>query len=571
MTPAPLTPAPRLWTLPVLYRTVLYRTVMFRNFMYRKILGFGLVLLTLGSCEKAQPLHANHVTHANEPRDIAWFDGSLDGAFIVAKRENRPVLIYWGAEWCPFCHTLKSMVFSRPDFIAKSKLFLPVYLDGDDEGAQKWGESFHIQGYPTLIVFDPDRHEIIRLGAGRDVTQYAAALDLALENIQPVDALLQAAAAGGRPLTVEECRRLAYNSWELDTLEAASFDTQASALAAAASACPKSAELEHANLVIYAAYYAAQAQSEALDQPRAQPSAQLVALQDQVADVLAQPALAANAAEALAILDDDFFKSVRLRGGLPAGGAAPGGAVAEQLRTHYVATMAAAANDPRYVLADQLGFIDAELRALKDLGKAKAPLPADVVANAQQRIDAALTAEQNPFVRSGLVNASLDILEDIGDYQRAYQIAHAEIGRASAPYYYKADLAEIAEKLGRKDEAVTLLDEAYRESQGTATRFQWGQIYVSGLLRMAPRDSQRIEDASTAVLGELDGPDRIYRRARVRLERLDRELRAWNDAAKGAHTDVLRGLRVRMQQICVKIPDTEAARSSCDAFLKTTA
>ena len=233
--------------------------------------------------------------------------------------------------------------------------------------------------------------------------------------------------------------------------------------------------------------------------------------------------------------------------------------------------MDAAAHDGRYVLADQLGFIDAKLHALKDLGKPKAPLPPDAVADARQRIDAALSAEQNPFVRSGLVNASLDILEDIGDYPAAYQIAHAEIARASAPYYYKADLAEIAEKLGHKDEAITLLDEAYRESQGAATRFQWGQLYVSGLLRMAPKDSQRIEDAGAAVLGELDGPDRIYRRARVRLEKLDRELRAWNDAAKGAHADVLQGLRVRMQQICVKIPDADAARRSCDAFLKTAA
>ena len=107
------------------------------------------------------------------------------------KRENRPVLLYWGAEWCPFCHTLKSTVFSRPDFIAKSHLFLPVYLDGDDDGAQKWGEQFGIQGYPTLIVLDADQHEIIRLGAGRDVSQYATILDLALDNLQPADVLLQ--------------------------------------------------------------------------------------------------------------------------------------------------------------------------------------------------------------------------------------------------------------------------------------------------------------------------------------------------------------------------------------------
>jgi thiol-disulfide isomerase/thioredoxin len=516
----------------------------------------GLMLL-LVSCHKAQPLHANHATHANEPPDIAWFDGSLDGAFIVAKRENRPVLIYWGAEWCPFCHTLKSTVFSRPDFIAKSKLFLPVYLDGDDEGAQKWGEEFHIQGYPTLIVIDPDHHEIIRLGAGRDVAQYAAALDVALENVQPVDALLKSVTAGGT-LKLEECRRLAYNSWELDTLEADSYGAQAQALATAAGECPADALLERASLDAYAAYYAANAESQALDQPKATPSALLAGLQDHVNEVLSQPSLAVTAAGALAMLDDNFFKSVRVRGG----------ALPDQVRDRYAATMAAAATDKRYALADQLEFLDAQLRVLKALGKPKAALPQEVVANAHRRIGDALSAEQNPFVRSGLVNASLDILEDLNDLPGAYTVAHDEIARASAPYYYKADLAEIAEKMGRKDEALTLLDEAYRESQGAATRFQWGQLYVSGLLRLAPKDTQRITDASSAVLSELDGPDRIYRRARVRLEKLDRELRAWNEAAKGSHADVLQGLHEHMQEICVKIPDADAARASCDAFLK---
>ena len=123
--------------------------------------------------------------------------------------------------------------------------------------------------------------------------------------------------------------------------------------------------------------------------------------------------------------------------------------------------------------------------------------------------------------------------------------------------------------LGTGDrEAVNLLDQAYRESQGAATRFQWGALYVSGLLRMTPKDSARIQQAGSAVLSELEGPDRIYRRARMRLERLDRELRAWNDTSKGQYGDVLQTLHAHMQEICVKIPDTEPARASCDAFLK---
>ena len=524
-----------------------------------------IVLLALAACQKAAPPPTLHATHANEPPDIAWFDGSLQGAFIVAKRENRPVLIYWGAEWCPFCHTLKSTVFSRPDFIAKAKLFLPVYLDGDDEGAQKWGETFAIEGYPTLIVLDPDRHEIIRLGAGRDVSQYAAALDLALEDVQPVDALLRSAAAG-QPLALNECRRLAYNSWDLDALEASGYAQQAAALQAAAKQCPTDAQLERADLDIFAAYYQASAESAALADDRQQPSAALSGLIDQVAQVLAQHDNAVAAAGALGSLDASFFRAVRARGPK----------FAAQFGDGYVAIMDAAASDPRYVLADQLGFVDAKLRALVALSavNAKQPgavLPKAVVAAARARIDAALAAEQNIYVRSGLVNAALNILEDLGDYPAAYQVAHAEIGRASAPYYYKADLAEIAEKLGHRDEALALLGQAYQESQGAATRFQWGQAYVSGLLRLASKDAPRIESAGAQVLSELDGTDRIYLRARVELGKLDGELRAWNSAAKDTHRDVLQALHARMQQICVKIPDGEPARTSCDAFLQPAA
>jgi hypothetical protein len=32
---------------------------------------------------------------------------------------------------------------------------------------------------------------------------------------------------------------------------------------------------------------------------------------------------------------------------------------------------------------------------------------------------------------------------------------------------------------------------------------------------------------------------------------------------------VLQGLHEHMQEICVKIPDGDAARASCDAFLKS--
>jgi len=103
-------------------------------------------------------------------------------------------------------------VFSRPDFIAKSKLSCRSTSTATTMAPRSGAKSFIYRVYPTLIVLDADRHEIIRLGAGRDVAQYAAALDVALENVQPVDALLKSVTAAGA-LTLQECRRLAYNSW----------------------------------------------------------------------------------------------------------------------------------------------------------------------------------------------------------------------------------------------------------------------------------------------------------------------------------------------------------------------
>ncbi len=494
---------------------------------------------------------------SSAPQGIGWFKGSVPEAFAAAKRTGRPVLLFWGAVWCPFCHTLKATVFVRPDFISKTRLFVPVYLDGDDAGAQAWGERFGVLGYPTLVVLDPDQHEILRLGAGHDVSEYASVLDVALEDLQPIDSVLPLAAAG-KPLNADQCRRLAFNEWTLDSIEPQRYAAQAAALQAASKACP--AGPERAQLAVYAAAFESQSEARA-HAPRAAVSPPLSALMDQVSAVLAQPELALASAPALMALDASFFQAAQRR--------SP--AVAQQLRDRYVATMDAAASAPRFVVADQLGFLDAKVNALTSLAAPHQQLPAELLNSVDARIDAALDAEKSPYVRPGLVNAALNILEDTDQYDKAYQIAKGEIHRSETPYYYQADLAEIAEKLGHQDEAIHLLDVAYHGARGPATRFQWGTLYVSGLLRMAPSQDQRVEQAALEVLGELDGPDRIAARARVRLGKLDQELRHWNSAAQGAHRQVLQTLHSRVQHICVKIPSSQPERSSCDAFLSNAA
>jgi thiol-disulfide isomerase/thioredoxin len=489
--------------------------------------------------------------HADAP-GIDWFLGDVSAAFAAARSARKPILLYWGAIWCPPCQQLKSTVFSRSDFIAKSRLFVPVYLDGDDAGAQKWGEEFRVAGYPTLVVLDADRHELMRIAGGMDLGQYATVLDNALADLQPAGALLDQAAAG-HPLNIGQCRRLAFNSWELEGGASAAANADlALHLDAASEFCPADARIERARLRIFAAEFATRAEADALKSGQP-PSPALRARVSTVDEVLSNERTATAVADALQSFGENFFRAVKARGDA----AAP-------WLARFSKVMDVTAADPDYVEADQLGAIGSKLQAIKTI---RGAISAGVARAASARVAAALARQQIPYVRSGIINAILPIYDLLGQNEQAYKVVQGELAHTATPYYYKADLGELAEELGRKSEALKWYAEGFAEAQGPATRFQWGAIYAGCLLRLQPDDAAKISSVTAQVLGELDGPDRIYRRARMRLERLDLALRKWNTTTQGAHHDVLVGLHERMQQICGKIPKTDAARSSCDAFL----
>jgi thiol-disulfide isomerase/thioredoxin len=495
-----------------------------------------------------QPVSA---AHADGP-GIAWFSGSVEQAFAAAKAQNRPVFLYWGASWCPPCQQLKATVFNRPDFIRTTQLFVPVYLDGDEPGAQKWGETFKVAGYPTLVVLNAQRAEIARIAGSMDLSQFASVLDSALSDLQPASKLLTRAA--NQPLTLNECRRLAYNGWILEPPDLAVPARLAKQLPSAAAHCPADANAERARLQIVAAYYAT---ADAAHEPAGRPaSAALKARIGDVLAILAQPQLADSVADVLKWLDESFFHAL----------AAEQPRLVPTVLAEYSAAMDSNADDSRYAAADQLGAVAAKLAAIKALGPGGS-IPKPAIAAANARIDAALAASQLPYMRSGIINSALHIYDEADENELGYTLVKGELDHTATPYYYELDLADLCEALGRKDEAVTWLARAYRESQGAATRFQWGAIYASGLMRMQPERTDEIATVTGQVLDELGGPDRIYQRARLRLGTLDKDLRAWNDAAKGAHKDVLHTLHSRMQQICGKIPAAEPARQSCDAFL----
>jgi thiol-disulfide isomerase/thioredoxin len=494
--------------------------------------------------------------HSDAP-GIAWYQGSAEAALKSAKASNKPVLLYWGAQWCPPCKQLKSAVFSRPDFIEKSKLFVAVYLDGDLPDAQKWGDVFRVSGYPTVVVLKPDGSEITRIAGNMDLSLYARVLDDALGDVRPVKDVIVLATRADAPLGAADCRRLAYHAFDLEDegiFESANLQV---AFENAARLCPAELSQERARLYVLAAVESASLQAESIGKGGKADKA-LTVLILRVNEMLANKELAMANADALRGLPQEFYLAARQT--LPQ--------IAPGMRERIMAVADAATASTRFAPADQLA---AQLIKIR-VAKAYAPdskVPTDVRTVALQTATKMLAVQQDPYVRAGVVNSAINIYIALGDWPRARDLLALEASTSNTPHYYLGDLADAEEHLGNYQRALELLAEAYQKARGPASRFQWGFQYLDGLLRLAPDDSATIEKVGTSVIAELDGPNRIHRRTLARLTRLDAALRKWNTTPQRA--TVVRKFQQRVAQACAKSPGDLATEAGCRGFGGTVA
>jgi len=489
----------------------------------------------------------SHDVDSALPPGITWFTGGVEAAFAESAKTGRPVFLYWGAVWCPPCHQLKATVFSRGDFQQKSRLFVPVFLDGDEPGAQKWAETFGISGYPSVLILNADRSEILRIAGGMDLSQYVTMLDAALEDRRPVHEVLASLAKPGARGSADDCRRVAWQAWGLEDTSVTASQRRGRQLRAADEACAGSPAEERARLAILAASnYARAATGHAGGLPKP--------LALRVGAVVADTSMAVRQLDVLLELDAAYFRALR---------DVDVALAATQLR-QYTSAMITAADAPAFARADQLGAITSGLLATQALAPDGRP-DARLVTLARERIARELALKDEPYVRSGIVTGAIGVLDALDDHAQAYDVARREIDTASSPHYFMSAVADECEALGRKDEALQWHERAYRASHGAATRFQWGSYWLIAQMKLAPDDGARVQDAGLAVLAELDAPDAIYRRSRIRLERIDVALKDWS-RGHPARATVAAALRTRTQSICDRLPPGDAALAACRAF-----
>jgi thiol-disulfide isomerase/thioredoxin len=494
---------------------------------------------------------------------IEWFVGTVNEAFAAAQESGKPIYLYWGAVWCPPCHAIKATVFKSREFIERSKLFVPVYLDGDSQNAQAYGEEFGVLGYPTMIVFDSNGVELTRIPDGIDLTAYANILDLTLGNTSPASGVVERVMSTDASVSEDECTLLAYYSWGQDTKILAEHDT-ADAFRRMTAACPESLRKERS--ILYLSW---------LNETLTAAESDVDIDADLDADEPESPLTPDLKVEALKILetvlgDDDLVKanlfSVILSGArLTRNVTDAGSEERASLTQNFIDVYEKIAADESvykreriYTLKGKIDFerIDDDEAEISDKLR-------------QEIVDMVAWADESTpsvYERQPIINALGNVLDDAGMDDAAKALLLAELGKSKQPYYYMISLAEIERRADNTDAAISWLKKAYDASQGSATRFQWGNYYLSGLLEMAPTETRLIQETTVRLISELQEGGGFFQRPKAQLQRLEAKLQAWGEGQEDE--EVLSTIRKSVLTVC--LTDTqEESRKTCEAFLES--
>jgi len=106
------------------------------------------------------------LTLSANPPDQGWFT-SYREARAAARAKNLPLfLLFTGSDWCPWCMKLHQETLDTAKFRDSVKdRFVLVYLDFPEKSklpaALEWQnrklqERYKVEGFPTVIIADPD-------------------------------------------------------------------------------------------------------------------------------------------------------------------------------------------------------------------------------------------------------------------------------------------------------------------------------------------------------------------------------------------------------------------------------
>jgi protein disulfide-isomerase len=499
----------------------------------------GLVM-ALSACEQNKSVASDKL--ATAPDAIAWREGDVAGALREAKETGKPILLDWGAKWCPPCTVLQTTIFKDAAFIRETKAFIPVHLDGDTPQAQQWGDRFKILGYPTLIVLKPDGSELTRLGNTASGASVAKMLHDVLTQDTSFAQLIEQARSKPLALSFNDWRVLAGHDWAHDypyTSGAASRTALFQGLAAAA---PDRAMARQFTILAFGIR-------------GHQPDGRLLLTtneQQRVAAALST--ILNNPGETRAMA------TTLIAFGAPLIAALTNIDKRQSLARQLVAAMDKLAVDPALTPSDQFATVSTDVTLAKASDHV---VPAATLAKVRARAASTLAAIKDPLLRDATIPDMAMGISDAGDPVAAIKLLKDNFAATQTPSMFYSYLSMIFESMKKNAAAVTYARRCFETTEGATSRVQYAIVYAQTAMRLTPSDKATIARATQATLDGLSSEQVRYAgRVPIEIGRWGQSLQGWAAANEGS--DLLSQVSRRMIAICSK---KESAQQACRNWL----
>jgi thiol-disulfide isomerase/thioredoxin len=129
-----------------------------------------------GKPAAARPTVDQRIARGN----LHFVDGYRPG-YEKALAEGKPMLVFFTAAWCHFCHQMADEAFRHPQVVGLSERFVCILVDADAE--PDVCKQFRVQGYPTIQFLSPRGVPLNRIKGKQPGPQLMIAMQAALQNV----------------------------------------------------------------------------------------------------------------------------------------------------------------------------------------------------------------------------------------------------------------------------------------------------------------------------------------------------------------------------------------------------
>jgi len=109
---------------------------------------------------------------------LEFIRGYADG-YQQACQQRRPMLVFFTASWCSFCHQMEAEAFNDSQVAGLSRQFVCVLVDAD--GEPDVCQEFRIRGYPAIQFLTPQGVPLNRLVGKQSAAELMFQMQAALE------------------------------------------------------------------------------------------------------------------------------------------------------------------------------------------------------------------------------------------------------------------------------------------------------------------------------------------------------------------------------------------------------